>query len=59
MKNMARRARMEATSGCVMSLLRRGERCVVRVREMPKKVVTSWRRGLAKEGGRKRGMRAA
>jgi hypothetical protein len=39
MKNMASRARIVATSGWVMSLLRRGERCVVRVRETPKKVV--------------------
>lgn len=56
---MASSARMEATSGCVMSLLRRGERCVDSVREMPKKVVRRWRSGFAKEGGRRRGRRAA
>jgi hypothetical protein len=59
MKNMARRTRMEATSGCVMILLARGEMCSERVREMPKKVVRRWRRGFAKEGGRRRGRRAA
>lgn len=59
MKNMASSARMEATSGWVMSLLRRGERCVDSVREMPKKVVRRWRRGFAKDGGRRRGRRAA
>jgi hypothetical protein len=41
-----------------MSLLRRGERCVVRVRETPKKVVRRWRRGFAKEGGSRRERRA-
>ena len=59
MKKMKTRATMEATSGWVMSLLRSGERCVERVREMPKKVVRTCRRGFAKEGGRSRGSRAA
>lgn len=56
---MKRRATMDATSGCVMSLLRRGERCVERVREKPRKVVMMCSAGSAKEGGRRRGRKAA
>ena len=56
---MARSARMEATSGWVTSLFRRGERCNVSVRPMPKAVVRKVRRGFAKDAGRRRGRRAA
>jgi hypothetical protein len=56
---MARSARIEATSGWVTSRVRRGERCSVRVRPMPKAVVRKVRSGFAKEAGRRRGRRAA
>jgi hypothetical protein len=59
MKNMARSARIEATSGWVTSLFRSGDRCRVRVRPIPKAVVRKVRRGFANDAGRRRGRRAA
>jgi hypothetical protein len=59
MKKMTRRARMVATSGCVTTRVRRGVRCVWRVRVRPRVVVRSVRMGLAREDGRSRGRRDA
>jgi hypothetical protein len=59
MKNIARRARMVATSGCVMTRVRSGERCVWIVRVRPRAVVRRVRRGFARDAGRRRGRRVA
>jgi hypothetical protein len=58
-KNMARSARMLATSGWVTRRVRRGLRCVWRVRVMPRPVERRVRSGLAREMGRRRGRKDA
>lgn len=56
---MARSARIVAMSGWVTRRVRSGERCVWRVRVMPRAVVRRVRTGFARDAGRRRGRRDA